>query len=247
MEAAVVSKSRTRQVTLAAVFAAIYFVLRTIPTFQMVGISGRFTAGDFILTSIALIAGPWSGIVSVFVGTVLAYGVRPPLFLGLDFLPATINVLVASLLLSNRQTIARTIYAILLVAFVASPYSLLIGYVFVPYAWLHIVALIVMLSPVAAKIPSLIASTGARQVAAISLLAFFGTMAQLLTGGILYEATAGFIGGISPTSFREFWRVIFWLYPGERLLIVAFSTFIATALLRALRQRTHIETTLGTR
>ena len=228
--------SRTRQVTLAASFAAVYFVLRSVPTFQMVGISGRFTAGDFLLTSIALLGGLWSGTLSVLIGTVLAYGVRPPIFFGFDFLPAVVNVTIASLLLSGRYRVAQGIYVATFFAFLLSPYSLLFGYGHVPYTWLHIAALIVLLSPIAAKIPLWATSGGSRQMAAVVFLAFVGTMGQHLVGGLLFELAAGLVGGISPSNFMGIWRVIFWLYPTERLLVVAFSTIIALAMQRSLKK-----------
>ncbi|MGA8905808.1 MAG: hypothetical protein WB661_12465 [Candidatus Bathyarchaeia archaeon] len=230
------SRPRTRQITLAASFAAVYFVLRSVPTFQMVGISSRFTAGDFLLTSIALLCGLWSGTLSVFIGTVLAYGVRPPVFFGLDFLPALVNVTVAALLLSGRYRIAQGIYGTVFLAFILSPYSLLFGFGYVPYTWLHIVALILLLSPIAPKTPRWVNSSGLQQIVAIGFLAFVGTMGQHLAGGLLYELAAGFVGGVSPSNFMEFWRIIFWLYPIERLLIVAFSMFIALAMKRSLRK-----------
>ncbi len=232
------NKPRTRQVTLAASFAAVYFVLRSIPTFQMVGISSRFTTGDFLLTTIALLGGFWSGTLSVLIGTILAYGVRPPIFFGLDFLPGIVNVSIAALLLSGRLRAARGIYIASFFAFVLSPYSLLFGYAYVPYTWLHILALVVLLSPIPAKIPSWVNTMGARQIAAVGLLAFEGTMGQHLVGGLLYELAAGLVGGIGPSNFEDFWRVIFWLYPTERLLIVVFSSIIAIALYRSLKRWT---------
>jgi hypothetical protein len=227
---------RTRQVTLAASFAAVYFVLRSVPTFQMVGISSRFTAGDFLLTSIALLGGLWSGTLSVFIGTILAYGVRPPVFFGLDFLPAVVNVAIAALLLSSRYRVAQGIYVTIFLAFILSPYSLLFGFGYVPYTWLHIVALIFLLSPIAPKIPVWANSRGLRQIVAIGYLAFVGTLGQHLMGGLLYELAAGLVGGVGPSNFMGFWRIIFWLYPIERLLIVAFSTIITLAMSRSLKK-----------
>jgi hypothetical protein len=202
----------------------------------MVGLSSRFTAGDFILTSIAMLCGSWSGALSVVVGTLLAYGVAPPVFLGIDFLPALVNVTLASFLLSGRYRIAQGIYGTIFLAFLVSPYSLLFGYGYVPYTWLHIVALILLLSPASAKIPIWINSAGLRQIAAVGSLAFVGTLGQHVMGGLLYELAGGIIGGVSPSSFMVFWRIIFWLYPIERLLIVAISTVIALAMYRSLRK-----------
>ncbi len=221
---------------MAVSLAVIYFILRSVPTFRMVGISGQFTAGDFILTSIALLGGLWSGTLSVLIGTILAYGVRPPVFFGLDFLPAVINVSITALLLMGRYRIAQEIYLASFFAFVISPYSLLFGFSYVPYTWLHIVALVVLLSPLAARIPTWVNGGGFRQVVSVGLLAFVGTMGQHLVGGLLYELVAGFVGGISPSNFGNLWRFIFWLYPTERILIVALSTIVALAVHRSLRK-----------
>jgi len=232
-------RAKSRMIATAAVFGALYFVLRSLPNpipflFQMIGISGRFTAGDFLLTTIALVAGLWGGILSVFVGSVLAYPISGPLFLGLDFLPGVVNVLVAGLILENHRRIAQAVYITVLLLFLASPYSLLFGYSYVPYAWLHIVALAVLLSPVISRVPEWIIRKDNRQLAAIAVLAFIGTMAQHLTGGLLFELTVGLVQGNSPSILRNDWGVIFWLYPTERFLITAISTVISVGLIRSM-------------
>lgn len=236
MEWSGVRKIKAKQVTLAASFAAVYFVTRATPTFQMIGVFGGFTAGDFFLTSIAIIAGTWTGIVAVFVATVAAYAVRPPVFFGLDFLPGLVNVLVVGLILSKRLRIARIFCVVILVLFLISPYSLLFGYSYVPYAWLHIIALAIVLSPIAGKVSAWITRNDSHMVWAIGVLAFVGTMLQHLVGGLLFEMTAGVVGVVNPAQFREVWRIIFWLYPPERIVIITFSTIIATALVRSLRK-----------
>jgi len=228
-------QSKTRQIALASVLAAVYFVLRAIPTFQMIGVSGRFTAADFILTSVAIIAGTRSSVLAVVAGTILAYPVRSPVFFGFDFVPGLVNVLAASLILSKRFLIVRGAYIIIMVAYLLSPYSLLFGYGYIPFTWLHIIALAVLVSPMAERVPVWIARNDSHRVAAIATLAFVGTMLQHLAGGLLYETTVGLLGGISPSSFKQFWYAIFWLYPVERIVIVALSTITATALLRSLR------------
>lgn len=229
------SPQRTRQVSLAAILAAIYFVLRSIPTFQMVGVAGRFTAADFLLTTIALIAGGW-GAISVIIGTVLSYSITPPVFFGLDFLPAVSNILVVSLILSKRLNTSRFIYSVILLTFLMSPYSLTFGYGAIPYAWLHVFALVVLLSPLPHYASVWLRNGGRKQVLAILVLGLTGTMIQHLVGGLLYELTAGIIGGITPDAFHRFWQVIFWVYPIERCLIVASSTLIAVVAERSLRQ-----------
>lgn len=231
--------TKSHKIAMAAVFGALYFVLRSLPNpipflFQMIGISGRFTAGDFLLTTIALVAGLWGGILSVFVGTVLAYPINGPLFLGLDFLPAVVNVLVAGLIIASHRRIAQMIYGAVLLLFLASPYSLPFGYGYVPYTWLHIVALAVLLSPIVTRVPYWMMRDDKRQLAAIAVLAFVGTMAQHLTGGLLFELTVGLVQGNSPSILRGDWAVIFWLYPTERVLITTVSTIISVGLVRSM-------------
>ncbi len=235
-----VSKAQTtRKIALTAVLASVYFVLRSTPnvlSFQMVGTTGRFTAADFLLTIIALIAGPWNGAIAVLIGTIAAYGITPPIFYGLDFLPAIANVVTVGLITSRHRRTAWVGYSAMLAAFIASPYSLLFGYDYVPYTWLHIVAFGVLLSPVSERIPSMLVSGGRLQTAAILSLGFIGTMAQHLAGGLLFEGVVGVAGGISPLAFRKlFWEIIFWIYPVERLIIVALSTIIAVPIYRAVR------------
>ncbi|OFX17911.1 hypothetical protein A3K71_06065 [archaeon RBG_16_50_20] len=233
--------TKSRRVAMAAVLAAVYFVLRSLPNpvpflFQMIGISGRFTAGDFLLTTIVLVAGLWGGVLSVLIGTILAYPVSGTPFLGLDFLPGVANVLLVGLVLQNRRRIAQGIYAAILLAFLLSPYSLLFGYGYVPYAWLHILGLAVLFSPIIASVPTWLTRNDTRQLAAVAALAFVGTMAQHLTGGLLYEFTVGLVQGNTTEFLRKSWQIIFWLYPAERLIIVLVSTLISAGLLRSIKR-----------
>jgi len=233
--------TKSRRVAMAAVLAAVYFVLRSLPNpvpflFQMIGISGRFTAGDFLLTTIVLVAGLWGGVLSVLIGTILAYPVSGTPFLGLDFLPGVANVLLVGLVLQNRRRIAQGIYAAILLAFLLSPYSLLFGYGYVPYAWLHILGLAVLFSPIIASVPTWLTRNDTRQLAAVAALAFVGTMAQHLTGGLLYEFTVGLVQGNTTEFLRKSWQIIFWLYPAERLIIVFVSTLISAGLLRSIKR-----------
>ena len=221
---------------MAAVFAALYFVLRSLPVLPMIGISGRFTAGDFLLTTIVLVTGLWSGVLSVLVGTIVAYPLSGTPFLGLDFLPGVMNILITGLVLQNRRRIAAGIYTVILLVFIANPYSLLFGYGYVPYAWLHILGLIVLSSPIAARIPAWVKGSGSRQFGAIAALAFVGTMAQHLTGGLLFEFTLGLVQRSTTEVLRNIWQIIFWVYPTERLVIVLISTLISTGLLKSVKR-----------
>ena len=214
-------RTNSRSIALAIVFAVLYFALRSLPILPMIGISGRFTAGDFLLTTIALVGGFWVGILSVFTGTVLAYSISGTAFFGLDFFPGVVNVLIVGLVVKRHRGVARLIYVAILLLFLTSPYSLLFGYDYIPYVWLHILALAILLSPLMAKVPSWLTLNDKHQIVAIGVLAFVGTMAQHLTGGLLFELVVGLVQGTSPAVFMNTWRVIFFVYPTERLIIIS--------------------------
>jgi uncharacterized membrane protein len=229
-------KPRASQIAITAVFSAAYFVLRSIPTIPMVGIQGRFTAGDIFITAIALTLDLWSAGLTVLIGTVLAYGISGPVFFGLDFLPALANVTIASLILSNHRRMAIAMYLVILLTFLSSPYSLLFAYGYVPYVWLHLVGLLVLLSPTIPRLSRWLAIGGLRQLVAIVELSFIGTMAQHLTGGLLFELALGVVGGVGPSSLKQIWFDIFWLYPVERGFLVAFSALVGVSILRATKR-----------
>jgi hypothetical protein len=87
-----------------------------------------------------------------------------------------------------------------------------------------------------AKVPVWLNTNGFRQLIAVVLMAFVGTMGQHLMGGLLYELTLGVIGSVPPLTFRNtIWFGIFFIYPAERLLITALSTVIAVGILTSTR------------
>jgi hypothetical protein len=73
-------------------------------------------------------------------------------------------------------------------------------------------------------------------VIGFAVLAFIGTMAQHLMGALLFELSLGVVGGMSPAAFAGIWRIIFFVYPIERLVIVTFSTILAVAIFRSFQR-----------
>ena len=67
-------------------------------------------------------------------------------------------------------------------------------------------------------------------------MAFVGTMAQHLMGGLLFELSLGVVGGMSLAGFAGIWTVIFFVYPIERLVIVTISTILAVAIFRSFQR-----------
>ncbi len=236
---------RTKSVVLIATLAAVYAILRIIPTFPFVGIPGaRFSAADFIATLYGVILGPYSSAVSIILGTFVGYFAgRPPIFYGLDFLPAMVNGFIVGLIIRGKRGYALLVYLVLLILFVAHPYgpmlyqvngnsrySLGLGLSFV---WLHIFGLIILASPVGSRLGGFIAK-GSVTLATVGfmLMSFIGTLAQHLTGNLLYASMI--LPLLSTQAQVTSWSIVFWLYPIERVMIVVLSTVIGVPILRTL-------------
>lgn len=240
-------RQNTRQIAVVATFAVVYFLFRMIPTFSMVGVSGgTFSLADVIAPLYGIILGPYAGAIGVTLGTILAtaFG-RPVIFLGLDFLPGAMDALIVGLLMRRKRLIAVALYVIFFIAFLANPYTAIFVPVSVPflnlnsfffYPWLHLIALIVLISPLSRKAADWVNGASLINLApGVLILAFIGTLTQHLVGGLLYETVLGMFVGKAPDVFRMLWITVFWFYPFERGFIIALSTVIGVPLVKALK------------
>jgi hypothetical protein len=236
---------------LVSLFTAIYAVFRYFPTFPMIGISGTsFRAGDFVAPAIAILLGPWLAVPCIFFGTVIDYAFAAPVFAGLDFLPATVGAIVAGLISRGRVGWAAALYGGLLSSFIALPLSAfwirtVWGFT-VPFVWLHIIALAILISPVGFKAPKWIGSSkGAALGLGVGITVLTATMAQHVTGGILYELILFPVIHVTTLSRATFiWSFIFYLYPIERLVITIIATTFVVAFIQAVRS-SKLEGILG--
>jgi len=237
----------TRLVAVVATFSVVYLIFRMIPTFAMVGVSGgTFSLADVVAPLYGIILGPYAGAISVVLGTFLAIAFgRPMFFLGLDFLPAAVNALVVGLVLRGKRLVATALYLILFFLFLVHPYTAVFVPVSIPslnihsfffYAWLHVIALLVLISPLSKKAGDCVRGSSLVNLApGILILAFIGTLGQHLMGNLLYETILGLFVGKAPEVFRLFWNTIFWLYPFERTFITVLATIIGVPVLKALK------------
>ena len=235
----------TKQIALTAVFAAIYAVFRIIPTVPMIGAPGvTFSLSDILAPLYGIILGPYIGGLSVLIGTFTAMGVKAPFFLGLDFLPGFINAVALGFLVRRKWLPVIALNIILLVAFVANPLTLVfvpLGNFSFPFMWLHIVSLIVLISPLGLKAAKWVQTSKAKlAIAGFAILAFIGTMMQHLMGNILYENIFVYVTPImTPEALTLKWQAIFFLYPWERLILVVLAVVVGLPLIRIL-QRTSL-------
>lgn len=239
------SAPRTKTIAVISIFTALYAVLRIIPSVPMIGTSGAtFSLSDIIAPLYGIILGPYTGGLSVIIGSFIAMFGKPPVFLGLDFLPATVAAVSTGLLIKKKWTYVITLNVILLAAFLIYPLtSVLIDIpidsttISLPFAWLHIVALAVLISPLGRKAAKwVITNDTARIATGIAILAFIATMMQHLMGNLLFETVmAQPIGTIPVEAYPGIWTSIFLVYPIERLALVLLATIVGTPLVRILK------------
>ncbi|MBS7656260.1 ECF transporter S component [Candidatus Bathyarchaeota archaeon] len=232
---------QTKTLIFIAVFSALYFVLRMIPTFPMIGVSGgSFALADILAPLYGLILGPFIGSISIIIGTFIAIAAgKPIIFMGLDFLPALTNALIIGLIVKKRAVLSISLNALLFVLFLLHPYTAIT----IPvkfsqfevkffFPWLHLIAFIILLSPFKGKAVEWLNKSLKAKTAAVSMLALIGTMAQHLTGNLLWETIYGVFIGKAPEAFKLLWNAIFWVYPFERIFIVIMATIIGVPLLK---------------
>jgi len=236
----------TKRITLTASLAALYIIPRTIPLDRLIGISGSITFSGIITPVLGVFLAPSYGILAVFLGTMIAAFIPGSAgtlkFGGLDFLGGALNVALISLLIRGRKTEATLMYVATLGLFVIDPNTqIFVGTNLpdlpppfqwlrppsppVPYLWLHLVALAVLLSPLTRNLRDSFMFGARKDLAkAVLVVAFIGTMIEHVTGGILFASVAG-------AGALRFWPAIFLVYPFERAIIVLGAVLVCTPLL----------------
>ncbi len=233
------SSNRTKIIAFLIVFSALYAVLRPVPLGPMIGLSANFSVSDFLAPLYGIILGPYVGGLSIVIGTFLGMVMgKAPVFLGLDFLPALVNTVAIGFLVKRKWAPVVVLNVALLFVFILNPLtSLFIGPF--PFVWLHIVALLVLISPFGRNAGQWVETLRPKFLTAgLAILAFVGTMMQHLTGNILTEVVFGqVLGSITPDTFSTFiWPGAFLLYPWERVTLVLLSVVVGVPLVRTLKK-----------
>ncbi|MHC3129051.1 MAG: hypothetical protein IBV52_03140 [Candidatus Bathyarchaeota archaeon] len=238
--------ARTKIIAFVSIFTALYTVLRLIPTVPMIGASGAtFSLSDVIAPLYGVILGPYIGGFSIILGTFLAMAMgKPVVFMFLDFLPATVGAVSLGLLIKRKWIYAIGLNGVLLAAFLIHPntsvfvdYSIGSTTITFPFAWLHIVALVVLISPLGRKASQWVDRLMTTKIATgLAILVFVGTMMQHLMGNLLFESIlAQPLGSIPVVAYPGIWTSIFFVYPVERFALVALAVVVGIPLLRVLK------------
>ena len=243
--------TRTKIIASIAVFSALYGVMRIVPLGPMIGLSAYFSVSDSLAPLYGILLGPFAGGISIIIGTSLGWLIgKPVTFLGLDFLPALINTVAIGLLVKRKWKLVVMLNIVLLGINIFSPYSLLFVEIplgneifHFPFLWLHIVAFLVLISPLRYKAISWIETIKPTYISwGVGLLAFIGTMMQHLTGNLVWELVAGQpIGGLTISGFQGIWTGIFFAYPMERLALIIITVLVGTPLVRILQKSLFVD------
>jgi hypothetical protein len=244
------TSQRTKQIALTIIFTALYVVLRFVPFSMLIGGAGGFLSiSDFLPLIYGIILGPYFGGLSVLIGNLTAMGMgRTVTFLGLDFLPDLVAVVSIGFLFRRKWLPVVLLNAGLLAAFFLNPLTSFFvtipaTNITIPFAWMHIAAFVVLLSPLARKAPQWIESVkqtewaGSKQtkyLLGLIIFAFIGTMMQHLTGNILFEVVFGQIGNppIIPVSYWPTqWSFVVLAYPIERTILIASAVLVGAPLI----------------
>ncbi len=241
--------SRLVELALTASLAAFYVVFRSIPTFPSFGFPGTtFKFGDMVAPLYGILLGPVLAPIAIAIGTVVAFSTgAPPVFLGLDFLQASMCAAVVGLVTRGRRKEAFLLDLTLLGIFLALPFApgpIQVGNTLVPYVWLYVVALALLASPITKWAANVVIQDWKgkswRNVLAVLNLALIGTVAQHMTGGILTQAVVGLNFHTIPgrgryPTWQAFWTFLFWISPFERAVITVIAVLIAVPVILVLK------------
>ena len=233
---------KSKQIAIIASFAVIYAIMRILPSFPVIGAPGAsFALADILVPIYAIIFGPYIAAATIFLGTFLGivFG-KPMIFLGWDFLPATMGALFIGMVIHGKKVFALGLFIIGIVIFNLLPYTETLipinEQISLPYNWLHIIAALALISPLTSMSMNWIEENSKKTIMGLFIIAMIGTMFQHIVGGIVFVVTLGiYLQSINPDAFPGIWKTIFFVYPIERLAIALISAILATPILRSIK------------
>jgi hypothetical protein len=205
----------------------------------MIGTGATFHLSDILAPLYGILLGPFTGGISIIIGTFAAIGLgNPAPFLGFDFLPAFVVAVSLGFLVRRKWLPVVILNAVLLVVYALSPYStnfIATPWGAVPYLWMHIAAFILLVSPLGRRAGQWIKGAKTATITAgFAILAFVGTMMQHLTGGLVYETILGYVAGVAPSKFNTVWNIVFYIYPFERVALIIGAVLVGVPVTRVL-------------
>ena len=233
----------SKKIAIISSFSVIYGISRIIPSFPVVGVPGAsFSLGDVLIPIYGIFLGPTLGFASIMLGTFLGFVFgKPPIFLGWDFLPAASATLFVGLMMRNKRMISAVLFLIALTIFLLLPYTeILISLneqVQIPFNWMHIIALLLIISPIGKSAIRSISNNTSSFIVGFFIIGITSTLFQHIIGGIMFQTTLGiYLGAIEADAFPRIWQVIFYVYPIERIAIAILATIVGVPVIKSLKR-----------
>jgi len=238
----IISKSQsqsTKNIALTACFAALYVVFSVWNVFPVIGAAGKFiSAATLTAPLIGIILGPIYGVLSITLGGIASafLSLQTGVFGPLSFLPHAAAAFASGMLISRKRAICAVSYLLLFVVFAFFPSS---GPVWLwsLMLWLDLIGLIIVSSPLQTKATRYLNGTSSsfRLGLGVCITCFSATLFGHVAGSILFEI---FYWPNTVEWWTATWQSLTFVYPIERIMIVAVVTVVGTALIRALKSMT---------
>jgi hypothetical protein len=217
----------------------------------LIGGGGYLSFSDFLAPILGILLGPYLGGLSVLIGNFGAIGLgRPTMFLGLDFLPDFVGAVSVGFLMRRKWLPVVALNAGLLLLFFVDPLTSIFvtipgTSISIPFAWMHIAAFIVLLSPLGRKAAKWVETANKTELVAggLTILTLIGTMMQHLTGNILFEFVFGQISPpiIPAAAWPTEWALVVLAYPVERTILIISAVLVGTPLILAVTKNSLLK------
>jgi biotin transporter BioY len=230
------NKITTRQVALAAIFAALYVVINTVTPPIPLGPTGlTITLSALLATFLGIILGPYLGTASALLGAVVSFALTGMPIYNLPFLLSPpLNAFVSGSLFYKKWVQAAVPFIVIMIAFVFTPPVLAFGnpQVAIWVLWDKIVA-VALIAPMMLFRKQLSAGYG---TALLFLLAFIGNQADNIWGSFAFALPQVYNGiyGMQLEAVQLSFLASPFLYPAIRLLQAFIITIVAVPLIRVL-------------
>jgi hypothetical protein len=166
----------------------------------------------------------------------------------LDFLPDFIAVVSVGFLMRRKWLPVVALNAGLLALFLVDPLTSVFvtipgTSIQIPFAYMHIAAFVVLLSPLGRWAGKWVATEGKAKfmAAGFIIVTFIATMMQHLAGNILFELSFGQIGSppiIPLSAWPGEWTLVVFAYPVERTILIVSAVLVGIPLIRII-QKNH--------
>ena len=230
---------RSKKIAYSSIFAVAYSIARLFPISPYVGLNSTLTFGEIFSPLAGMLFGPYVGVVSVTLGTFLAFiRGRPPVFDGLDFLPGATAALVAGFCFTGKRNASLLVPLIVMALFTIDPLSMSlisVGPISVPFLWMHLLSVLTM------GVTWVLVGRKKIQVSSLLFVGatfFLSTMSAHVAGGVMFENVLVRINGVLPSNLLSYWRGIFYLYPLERTFFTIAGTAVTFPILRTISRWT---------